>query len=98
MDNIFMHDASPTWSGFLYQGQIAVYLALKEICELRDSGKEAEIGQYYIEMKKSEDIAIYYENVIGKQYLSIHQVKNQRDTNLSKYKEPLIQLMLERGF
>ena len=52
MDNIFMHDASPTWSGFLYQGQIAVYLALKEICELRDSGKEAEIGQYYIEMEK----------------------------------------------
>ena len=98
MDNIFMHDASPTWSGFLYQGQIAVYLALKEICELRDSGKEAEIGQYYIEMEKSEDIAIYYEDVIGKQYLSIHQVKNQRDTNLSKYKEPLIQLMLERGF
>ena len=80
MDNIFMHDASPTWSGFLYQGQIA------------------EIGQYYIEMEKSEDIAIYYEDVIGKQYLSIHQVKNQRDTNLSKYKEPLIQLMLERGF
>lgn len=98
MDNIFTHDASPTWSGFLYQGQIAVYLALKEICELNDLGKEAEIEKYFIEMEKSEDIAIYYEDETGKQYLSIHQVKNQKDINLTKYKEPLVQLMLERGF
>lgn len=83
MDNIFTHDASPTWSGFLYQGQIAVYLALKEICELNDSGKEAEIEKYSIEMEKSEDVAICYEDETGKQYLSIHQVKNQRDRNLT---------------
>ena len=35
MDNIFMHDAVPTWSGFLYQGRIAVYLAVRKINELR---------------------------------------------------------------
>lgn len=29
-DNIFMHDAVPTWSGFLYQGRIAAYLAVKK--------------------------------------------------------------------
>ena len=33
MDNIFMHDAVPTWSGFLYQGRIAVYLAVRKINE-----------------------------------------------------------------
>ena len=35
MDNIFMHDAVPTWSGFLYQGRIPVYLAVRKINELR---------------------------------------------------------------
>lgn len=98
MDNIFMHDASSTWSGFLYQGQIAVYLALKKICELNASGKKSEIEKYSIEMEKSEDIAVYYEDQTGKQCLSIHQVKNQGDRSLSKYKDPLIQLMLEKGF
>ena len=38
MDNIFMHDAVPTWSGFLYQGRIAVYLAVRKINELREAG------------------------------------------------------------
>ena len=43
MDNIFMHDAVPTWSGFLYQGRIAVYLAVRRINELREAGNESEI-------------------------------------------------------
>ena len=39
ISNIFIHDAVPTWSGFLYQGQIAVYLAVRQICELDKLGK-----------------------------------------------------------
>ena len=57
MDNIFMHDAVPTWSGFLYQGRIAVYLAVRKINELREAGNESEIKKYALEMEKSEDIA-----------------------------------------
>ena len=63
MDNIFMHDAVPTWSGFLYQGRIAVYM----------DGN-------------------------NKTYHSIHQVKNEKGCKLTSYKDPLIQLMLEKGF
>lgn len=46
MGNIFEHDAVPTWSGFVYQGRIAVYLAVKKIYELSVSGKEEEIRIY----------------------------------------------------
>lgn len=30
MENIFIHDEIPTWSGFIYQGEIAIYLAVKK--------------------------------------------------------------------
>lgn len=98
INNIFIHDAVPTWSGFLYQGQIAVYLAVKKIYELDVSGKKEEADHYAIEMEKCEDIAVVYEEKGCRQYQSIHQTKNQADQSISEYKSPLTQLMLEKGF
>lgn len=99
MENVFEHDAIPTWSGFIYQGRIAVYLAIKKIIELRDGNKISEIDKYVIEMEKCEDIAIVYKGENEKrEYISIHQVKNEKEDALSEYKIPLIQLMLEKGY
>lgn len=100
MDNIFIHDATPTWSGFIYQGYIAIYLALNKICELKSKGLGIEeIGlNYKIEVENCEDIAIVKIDGKDKQYLSIHQVKNQKDNNISAYRSPLVQLMMEKGF
>lgn len=98
MDNIFMHDAVPTWSGFLYQGRIAVYLAVRKINELREAGNESEIKKYALEMEKCEDIAVVYMDGNNKTYHSIHQVKNEKGCKRTSYKDPLIQLMLEKGF
>lgn len=99
MENVFEHDAVPTWSGFVYQGRIAVYLAIKKIIELKDDGKILEIDKYEIEMEKCEDIAIVYKCENGKhEYISIHQVKNEKGNTLSEYRKPLIQLMLEKGY
>lgn len=98
VDNIFIHDAIPTWSGFLYQGQIVVYLAVKKIYELDSSGKKGEANYYEIEMEKCEDIAVVYKNEGCKQYKSIHQAKNIAQQKLGDYKSPLTQLMLEKGF
>lgn len=97
-NNIFIHDAVPTWSGFLYQGQIAVYLAVKKIYELDALGKKEEVDCYAIEMEKCEDIAIVYEENECKQYQSIHQAKNYAKQEIGDYKNPLTQLMLEKGF
>lgn len=33
-ENVFIHEATPTWSGFIYQGEVAIYLAVCKICEL----------------------------------------------------------------
>lgn len=101
MSNTFEHDATPTWSGFIYQGEIALYLAVKKTCELRDENglDMEEIGtNYMIEVENCEDIAIVHKLDDTKEYLSIHQVKNQRDTTIGKYRSPLVQLMLEKGF
>lgn len=65
MINVFEHDATPTWSGFIYQGRIAVYLAIKTMIELRNEGKILEIDKYTIEMEKCEDIAIVYKDENG---------------------------------
>lgn len=99
-ENIFIHDATPTWSGFLYQGEVAIYLALCKICELKDNGlsKETIKSEYWLEVEKSEDISIIKDDGKQKQYLSIHQVKNQKDNSFHNYRNPIIQLMLEKGF
>ena len=96
--NIFIHDAVPTWSGFLYQGRIAVYLAVRKICELNVSGNKNEVEHYAIEMERCEDIAVVYEDNGSRQYHSIHQTKNQAESGIGKYKSPLTQLMMEKGF
>lgn len=99
MENVFEHDAIPTWSGFIYQGRIAAYLAIKKIIELRDDNKVSEVDKYAIEMEKCEDIAIVYQCEKEKrEYISIHQVKNEKENALGAYKKPLIQLMLEKGY
>lgn len=99
MENVFEHDAIPTWSGFIYQGRIAAYLAIKKIIELRDDDKVSEVDKYAIEMEKCEDIAIVYQCEKEKrEYISIHQVKNEKENALGAYKKPLIQLMLEKGY
>ena len=99
VENVFEHDAIPTWSGFIYQGRIAAYLAIKKIIELRDDNKVSEVDKYAIEMEKCEDIAIVYQCEKEKrEYISIHQVKNEKENALGAYKKPLIQLMLEKGY
>lgn len=98
MDKLFIHDATPTWGGFIYQGNIAIYLAIKKICELKKEISISDIGaEYQLEVEFCEDIAIVHVKNSIKKYLSIHQVKNQKDTAISAYKSPLIQLMLEKG-
>ena len=92
MDNIFMHDAVPTWSGFLYQGRIAVYLAVRKINELREAGNESEIKKYALEMEKCEDIAVVYMD--GNQ--SIHVIYN-RPQNPIKSADTSEDAMLAQG-
>lgn len=102
MSSVFEHDATPTWSGFIYQGHVAVYLAVNKICELIEQPNNLDkqkIGEsYQLEVENWEDVAILREDDEGAHYLSIHQVKNKQEKHISAYQIPLIQLMLENGF
>ena len=99
---IFEHDATPTWSGFIYQGLVAVYLAVKQICELMSGPNNLDkqsIGlSYQLEIENCEDVAIISIDGNEKNYLSIHQVKNRKEKKISDYRNTLVQLMLEKGF
>lgn len=102
MKSVFEHDATPTWSGFTYQGHIAIYLALNKICELMSSFGNSDwrtiASMYQLEVENWEDVAIIREDTRGICYLSIHQVKNWQKNDISAYQIPLIQLMLENGY
>lgn len=97
--NVFIHDATPTWSGFVYQGYVACYLTLKEINKMKEENQLTleEIGENYgVELEYCEDIAILCTKT--GEYLSIHQVKHEKAESISKYRDPIVQLMLEKGY
>ena len=78
----------------MYQGRVAVYLALEKIISL----DAEDIEQYALEMENCEDIAIIRTIDSVEQYISIHQVKHENSETLNGYKKPLVQLMLEKGY
>lgn len=83
------HTAIPTWSGFIYQGRIALYHVLK----LLNEQTEEEFNQLYIQIDSIEDFSIvkYDEskNIIP---ITIHQVKAVKSSAYSTYKEDFEQL------
>lgn len=63
-------NATATWSGFAYQGQVGLLVALRKMQEIN----QVEYSQYYLEYEKKEDVAIY--KLEGTpNYKSVHQVK-----------------------
>ena len=84
-------DATPSWSGYNYQGKVALYVALKNICELYINEMQEEISNYCLELEWIEDFSIKYNNF----YKSIHQVKALDTTDLNDYGEAIFGLALK---
>ncbi|KFX60411.1 hypothetical protein FDC50_15260 [Clostridium botulinum] len=101
MRHYYCLDATCTWSGYIYQGDIAIYLALNKIVEKIKCNKDnfrEEIDKYYLELEWSEDVAIKHINEGGSEvYDSIHQVKCEKNKLISHYEVPLLQLLYERA-
>ncbi|AXP79762.1 hypothetical protein CJ739_665 [Mariniflexile rhizosphaerae] len=83
----FLHDATPTWNGFNYQGKIALLVVLDKLIELKKNGDS--IDEFHLELEWLEDFSIKKNN----DYISIHQVKNYGDNNLNSYDEALLSLL-----
>lgn len=73
----YPHSAISTWSGFVYQGKVALYHCLKLI-NADDSGFE-------LQLDSTDDFAIYK----GDKLISAHQVKAKIGDYRSNYKEAL---------
>ncbi|MDF2800405.1 MAG: hypothetical protein K0S61_308 [Anaerocolumna sp.] len=84
-----VYDATSSWSGYQYQGKVAIYKVIKIINELLDSNKAADIGNYELEIEHLEDFSI----LKNRQYISAHQVKAYTTSRtMNAYLEAIINL------
>ncbi|KAB3527202.1 hypothetical protein [Alkaliphilus serpentinus] len=95
------HSAIPSWYGYRYQGQLAIYYALKQIYDISGKINESDnirkeylfkeqLEKYALEIEYMEDFAIrYYKNDSEFEYISFHQVKagesNRKIDNVTIY-------------
>ncbi len=68
--------AIASWSGFVYQGKVALYQAIKMLCENQT------IVNFYLKLEHLDDFVIF--DAEGKA-ISVHQVKATQSTYRSKY-------------
>lgn len=85
-------DATNSWSGYNYQGKIALFVVLKKINELISIGKMEEIEKYSIELEWLEDFSILYKDEDSVRYKTIHQVKAKDKHNITDYEDALVKL------
>lgn len=85
-------DATNSWSGYNYQGKIALLVVLKKINELISEGKEDEIEKYSVKLEWLEDFSILYKVDDVAQYKTIHQVKAKDKHNITDYEDALVKL------
>ena len=83
------HDASATWSGFNYQGKIALYHSLKLIVEKLSNNQS--LNNYEVVLENHEDFDIKGPNG----FESFHQVKAINKTAFSIYENALLAMLLQ---
>lgn len=85
-------DATPSWSGYNYQGKVALYVVLDKLCELYVNGRQAEIADFSLELEWVEDFSIIHKIEDGNVYKSIHQVKALDTNEIKDYGEAIFGL------
>lgn len=88
IDGVDVDKASSSWSGFVYQGKVAIYTVLKYLNHYYP--RLGEIEKYELEIEYLEDFSIIKE---GK-HVSLHQVKAKPETNtIGSYNEANLNLL-----
>lgn len=83
-----VHSAISSWSGFVYQGKVALYHVLK----LLNKGT-ADVANYSLQLDSLEDFAIM-DNVVA---ISLHQVKALKNKSYNTYESAFKKLCNKRG-
>lgn len=74
------HTAISTWSGFVYQGKLALYHCLEMMSSNYDANRNLKL-----QLESQDDFAIFRDQ----QCLSIHQVKAYKEQRFSAYSESI---------
>ncbi|EJB8495365.1 hypothetical protein VXG46_000714 [Acinetobacter baumannii] len=85
-----LFDATFSWNGYIYQGNVGLYVCLFEIEKKLKSNKSVEdslnyLYEYSIEYEWLEDFSIKVKD----KYLSLHQVKNYSSDKIEDYIEAI---------
>lgn len=92
--NSVMHDATPSWNGFNYQGKVGIYVVLTLILkDLTKNDIESEnfnrfLSAHTIQFEWIEDFSILKDD----QYISHHQVKHKEGSAFSTHIKALVQI------
>lgn len=81
-----IHSAADTWSGFIYQGKVALYHVLTLILN------EANVDELELQLDSLEDFAIIRNNGANIVPVSLHQVKAMKSHLYSSYQEAFVKL------
>lgn len=85
------YDASPSWSGFNYQGKVALFHALSIINKKLSIDANFDFSGYELILENTEDFEIKIDDTIK----TIHQVKAYQDAEFNSYKNALFGMALE---
>ncbi|WP_323162154.1 ABC-three component system protein [Pseudomonas fluorescens] len=85
-----IHDATPSWSGYNYQGKLALHYVLSHICEKLSADPTYNFHGDSIVLENNEDFELF----VGGELVSFHQVKAYEKQSFSSYDEALFGLAL----
>ncbi len=85
-----IHDATPSWSGYNYQGKVAIHYALCHIIDKLGRDPAHTFQGDCIVLENHEDFELFVNGVL----VSFHQVKAYAEQNFGSYDEALFGLAL----
>lgn len=85
-----IHDATPSWSGYNYQGKLALHYVLCHICEKLSADSTHTFLRDSLVLENNEDFELFVEGEL----VSFHQVKAYEKQNFGSYNEALFGLAL----
>lgn len=92
-----LHDATPSWNGYNYQGKVGLYVCLVNILNEARVGVnlpafDTFLDEHHIEYEWIEDFAIKR----GDDYLSLHQVKHKGENKFKDHLEAIATILYRK--
>jgi hypothetical protein len=93
-----LHDATPSWNGYNYQGKVGLYVCLVNILSKAQAGINSPdfdpfLDEHHLEYEWIEDFAIKKND----EYLSLHQVKHKGENKFTDHVEAISTILYRKN-